>query len=126
MNKEFLFSPDELKKCKDKIVNAFGLAMRAGKCTVGADMCVEQIRSGKAKLVVAACDLSQNTIKKLNDSCSYHSVELLILSLDKAELGKRLGKQTGVACAAILDDGFVNICRKIYKEVRVELMEVQQ
>lgn len=125
MNKEFLFTPEELSKCEDRIINAFGLAMRAGKCIVGSEMCIEQIRAEKAKLVVGAGDLSENAIKKLNDACSYHNVELLFVSQDKAELGKRLGKKSGIACAAILDDGFVNICRKILGEVH-GLMEVQQ
>ncbi len=117
MNKEFLFTPEELKSCEDKIINAFGLAMRARKCTVGSEMVIEQVRAEKARLVVAAGDLSDNAVKKLNDSCSFHNVEILFVSLDKIELGRRLGKHGGIACAAILDDGFLNICRKIYTEV---------
>ena len=126
MNKEFLFSTEELEKVKEKIVSAAGLAKRAGKCVMGTEMCVENIRNEKAKLVIAASDLSKNTIKRLTDSCSFHNIELLFLGFDKMELGKRLGKNNGTSCAAILDDGFVNICRKIYSEVHTENTEVQQ
>lgn len=126
MNKEFLFTPDELESVKERLVSAFGLAKRAGKCVMGTEMCVENIRNKKAKLVVAACDLSDNTVKRLKDSCSYHKVELLFVGFDKNELGQRLGKKNGTSCAAILDESFVNICRKLYGEVHTENTEVQQ
>lgn len=126
MNKEFLFTPEELDAASERIVNAAGLAKRAGKCVLGTEMCVENIRNNKAKLVLAACDLSANTVKRLTNSCSFHSVELLFLGLDKIELGMRLGKKNGTSCVAILDDGFVNICRKVYSEVHTENTEVQQ
>ena len=32
MNKEFLFTPEEIAICEDRLINAFGLAKRAGKC----------------------------------------------------------------------------------------------
>ncbi|MBE6682068.1 MAG: 50S ribosomal protein L7ae [Ruminococcaceae bacterium] len=126
MNKEFSFTPDEIAVCEDRIINAFGLAKRAGKCVMGTEMCVENIRCGKAKLVVCASDLSANTLKRFNDSCSYHNVELIFLKADKLTLGQRLGKNNGTSSAAILDEGFVNICRKIYNEVHTENTEVQQ
>ena len=126
MNKEFHFTKEELVKCEDRIINAFGLAKRAGKCVLGTEMCVENIRNEKAKLVVAASDLSDNTVKRLTDSCSFHNVELIFVSADKMLLGQKLGKKNGTSSAAILDEGFVNICHKIYNEVHTELTEVQQ
>lgn len=126
MNKEFIFTREELERCEDRIMNAFGLAKRAGKCVMGTEMCVENIRSKKAKLVIAASDLSSNTIKRLTDSCNYHNVELIFANADKMLLGQKLGKKNGTSSAAILDEGFVNICRKIYNEVHTVTMEVQQ
>ena len=126
MNKEFLFTPEELEKVKERLVSAFGLAMRARKCVTGTEMCVENIRNEKAKLVVAANDLSSNTVKRLCDSCTFHNVEILFVDFNKMELGTRLGKKNGTSCAAMLDDGFVNICRKLYGEVHTENTEVQQ
>lgn len=126
MNKEFLFTPEEIATCEDRIINAFGLAKRAGKCVMGTEMCVEYIRAGKAKLVVCASDLSANTVKRFNDSCNFHNVELIFVGADKMILGQKLGKKNGTSSAAILDEGFVNICRKIYNEVHTENTEVQQ
>lgn len=123
---KFDFTPDEIELCREKIIHAFGLARRAGKCVVGTELCVEQIRSKKAKLVIAANDLSANTSKKISDSCAYHNVECINIGCDKYELGKRLGKKSGISCAAVTDDGFINICRKIYFEVHKQSMEVQQ
>lgn len=126
MNKEFFFTKDEISACQDRIISAFGLAKRAGKCVLGTEMCVENIRKKKAKLVIAASDLSDNTVKRLIDSCSFHGVELIFVCADKTELGQKLGNKNGTSSAAILDSGFVNICRKIYNEVHTELTEVQQ
>ena len=126
MNKEFLFTPEEIALCEEKIINAFGLAKRAGKCVLGTEMCVENIRAKKAKLVIAASDLSNNTVKRLKDSCSFHGVDLIFVKADKMVLGQKLGKNNGTSSAAILDEGFVNICRKIYNEIHTVTTEVQQ
>ena len=126
MNNEFLFTSDEIDICGDRIINAFGLAKRAGKCVMGTEMCVENIRNRKAKLVIVASDLSANTVKRLSDSCSFHKVELIFVNADKMTLGQKLGKKNGTSSAAILDEGFVNICRKIYNEVHKVNTEVQQ
>lgn len=126
MNKEFHFTSEELALCEDRIINAFGLAKRAGKCVLGTEMCVENIRGGKAKLVICASDLSDNTVKRFRDSCSFHNVELIFVNADKMVLGQKLGKNNGTSSAAILDEGFVNICRKIYNEVHTVNTEVQQ
>ena len=126
MNKEFLFTPEEIALCEEKIINAFGLAKRAGKCVLGTEMCVENIRAKKAKLVIAASDLSSNTVKRLTDSCSFHGVDLIFVKADKMVLGQKLGKNNGTSSAAILDEGFVNICRKIYNEIHTVTTEVQQ
>ena len=41
------FSPGELEKCESRIINAFGLALKAGKCAVGSEKCVEEILDGR-------------------------------------------------------------------------------
>lgn len=126
MNKEFHFTPDEIVSCRDRIISAFGLAKKAGKCVCGTSMCVDSIRSDAARLVIAASNLSDNTKKRLNDSCAFHKVECIYLDCDMNYLGARLGIKNGTACAALLDDGFVSIIRKLYSEVHTETMEVQQ
>lgn len=124
--KELVFSPAEMVLAKEKIIGAFGLARRAGKCQIGSEICVEQIRKNKAKLVIIADGVSDNTQKKIRSSCEYHNVECIDIGIDKYELGSKLGKKSGITCAAITDEGFVNICRKIHSEVHKQSMEVQQ
>ena len=124
--KDLDFTPRELAESCDRIINAFGLARRAGKCAVGSDICVELIRKNKAKLVIIAQDVSDNTVKNVVNSCSFHNVSYFHLPADKYKLGEKLGKKSGITSAAITDDSFLNICRKIYLEVHKQSMEVQQ
>lgn len=124
--KQLDFTPDELEKCRDRILSALSLARKAGKCVTGTDMCTENIRNNTAKLVIYADDLSDNTLKRIKDSTSYHKVQTIKLGISKSELGTRLGKKCEVSCAAIVDEGFVKIIEKIYTEIHTESTEVQQ
>ena len=54
-----------------------GLAMRAGQITLGANLGINVIRSGKAALVLIDEDASENTRKKLTDACVYRHVPFL-------------------------------------------------
>ena len=120
------FSPEEIKLCTDRIVSALGLARKAGKCIIGTELCVESIRNKNAKIVAMANDLSDNSIKRLKDSTSFHNVQLIVLNCDMSTLASKLGKTGNVACAAITDDGFVKIIEKIYGEIHTQHTEVQQ
>ena len=120
------FTPEELEKCRERIMSALSLTRKAGKCVMGTEMCTEIIRNNKAKLVIYACDLSDNTLKRIKDSTSYHKVPCFGIGIPMSELGSRLGKKNGTACAAITDDGFVKIVEKIYTEIHTEYTEVQQ
>ena len=122
---EFNFTPQQQAASREKIVGAFGLARRAGKCQIGSEICVDLIRKNKAKLALIADDVSDNTKKKVLNACSFHNVECLNIGIGKYELGSKLGKKSGITCAVITDEGFVNICRKIYSEVQKQSMEVQ-
>lgn len=123
---DFAFTDEELKKSCDRIINAAGLAMRAGKCSTGNELVVGDIRSRKAKLVLSPKDVSDNTVKRLKDSCFSHGVPLIFLPCTKAYLAEKLGKKSQVSCAAITDEGFVKIVIKIYDEIHTRHTEVQQ
>ncbi len=120
------FSQKEIEKYSDRILSAFGLAMKAGKCVTGTELCVESIRKEQAKLVVAANDLSDNTKKKIKDSAVYHNVNCIFLDCSMNILASKLGKKCLVSCAAITDEGFVKIIEKIYAEIHTDNTEVQQ
>ncbi len=94
----------------DKLKGYLGLAVRSGQAALGANMVLEQIRSGKAGVVLIDEDASDNTRKKLSDACAFRNVDLHILpaGLIAASCGKgdrmaagvgktslRAGKNTG-------------------------------
>ena len=108
------FSPGELEKCESRIINAFGLALKAGKCAVGSEKCV------------VPCDNSENTEKRINDAVTFHNVPLIKLCAEKKELARKFGKKSEVSCAALLDAGFVKIVDKLYGEIHATHTEVQQ
>jgi len=123
---KFDFTEDELASCEGRILSAAGLALKAGKCTVGTELSVQNIRDGAAKLVLMPCDVSDNSKKRIHDTCSFHETPFIVLPCDKLMFASRLGRRSAVSCAAITDEGFVKIINKIYEEVHIRLTEVHQ
>lgn len=89
---------------KNNYLNLLGLAQRAGKCTLGEESILKDIRSNKAKLVLLASDIGPQTKKKLTNKCNYYEVPYLIVD-DRETLSDAIGKSQRVAIA-ILDAGF--------------------
>lgn len=86
-------------------LNLLGLAYRAGKCSLGEDAILRDVRSNKAKLVLLANDIGDQTKKKLTDKCSFYEVPLIIVNEGREEFSNAIGKSQRVAIA-ILDAGF--------------------
>lgn len=82
-----------------------GIAYRARKLSLGEDIILRDVRSGKAKLVLLANDIGPQTKKKLTDKCKYYEVPLIIVEEDREALSNAIGKSQRVA-VAILDAGF--------------------
>ena len=99
----------------DPILRMIGLAMRAGKISFGANLTVSAIRShNKPSLVVVAKDASENTRKKILDSCSYHGVKIVESEYSGDEFAKTIGKTFDVMVVSIMDEGFAkSIINKI-------------
>ena len=98
----------------NKLLSALGLAKRAGKLSVGAEIVLEGVRGGKVLLAILCSDVSEGSEKKLKDALTFRRIPYIKLECDKATLASRLGK-TGVAVACgICDDSFV---RLIYKTI---------
>ncbi|MBQ3934774.1 MAG: ribosomal L7Ae/L30e/S12e/Gadd45 family protein [Clostridia bacterium] len=95
----------------DRRYGIIGLAYRAGKLAYGTNSVIEAVRNGKAKLVLAADGISENTAKQLRDKTNYRAVPLEFLPLSAEELGKLIGK-TETAAVAFLQEGFVVSYRK--------------
>ena len=90
---------------KNNYLNILGLAYRAGKCSLGEDAILRDVRGEKAKLVLLANDIGPQTRKKLTDKCKFYEVPLVIVEEDRELLSNAIGKSHRVAIA-ILDAGF--------------------
>ena len=89
---------------KDKVLSLLGLAKKAGRLKSG-EYCVEnEVKSGKAKLVIVAMDASDNTKKHYSDMCAFRHVPIYFYS-DKNSLGQCIGSEFRAA-VVVLDEGF--------------------
>ena len=75
-----------------------GIAMRAGALTFGQDGVLKAIASGTTRFVLLDSGASENTKKKISDSCRYYGVEVKETAADR--LGFAVGKP-GRMCAAV-------------------------
>ena len=94
-----------------KTLSALGLCAKARALIVGTPMVCDSLRgSKKPQAVLAACDNSENTAKKLSDKCTYWGVPLVAIEADGDTLAAAIGKQSRVAAVAITDE---NLCRLV-------------
>ena len=60
----------------EQFYSLLGIAMRAGALTFGQDGVLKAISSGAAGFVLLDSSASDNTKKKISDSCRYYGVEV--------------------------------------------------
>ncbi|MEE3392679.1 MAG: L7Ae/L30e/S12e/Gadd45 family ribosomal protein [Lachnospiraceae bacterium] len=89
---------------------AVGLAMRAGFLKTGDFQVSESLKAGKALLVILAGDASDNTCKKIINSCKAKNVPCIRV-FSKEELGRMTGKEY-LSSAAVTDKGFAELIKK--------------
>lgn len=82
----------------DKFYAMIGLAKRAGAVRSGEDMVKKSIRQSGAKLVVIACDASDNTKKSIKNSCEYYKVRYIETGT-MARLGRSIGNDVRAVIA---------------------------
>lgn len=96
----------------EKILSLLGFAAKAGKLSFGTHATTFAIESGKAKLVLAAADISEKSVKELRFKADKQNIKVLILSgISTADLSKRVGKNCGIV--AVNDGGFADAIMKI-------------
>ena len=90
---------------QDAFFSMLGLAMRAGQLSFGEDGVRKAIASGSAALVLLDAGASDNTKKRMRDSCAYYGVQLVETAADR--LGLAVGKpgrmSAAVACGPLCD-----------------------
>ena len=95
----------------DRVLNALGLAKRAGKVTLGTEQVQDAVRSGKAQIVIAATDISENSRKKLRNTCTHYGTELIEYSTMEL-LSMALGQKKFVSSVAVTDLNFKILIKK--------------
>lgn len=90
----------------DRLLSFLGICRRAGKLVIGFDPLKEAVETGKALLVIAASDISANTLKKVNTVIEAGTVPCYTIKRTKDELSFSLGKTC--ACLAVVDKGFAD------------------
>lgn len=90
----------------DRLLSFLGLCKRAGYLISGADTVVRTIREGKALLILAANDFSDNSLKAVEKAAAQYKTPLKVVDRSKDELSFALGKHCGVIC--VTDRGFAD------------------
>ena len=90
----------------DNVMGFLGLIRRAGKLTIGCDPVVTSMSEGKAKLVIMAKDISENTKNTILKNSDRYNVHTLVSDCKKDELSFAVGKLAAVV--SIDDLNFAN------------------
>ncbi|MBQ1226247.1 MAG: ribosomal L7Ae/L30e/S12e/Gadd45 family protein [Clostridia bacterium] len=101
------------------ISRILGLARRAGYIVFGTTLVRDAVR-GKKKpyLVLLASDASENSYKRIYDSCVFYKTPLAVTDITSEELGKIIGKGSDVVCVALTDEGMAKaIINKLDKKM---------
>ena len=96
-----------------KVTALLGFAAKAGKLSYGMDAAQKTVKSGKARLVTAACDVSPKSRKEAAFFANKGSVDFLTLEgLDITTLSDAVGRRCGIL--TINDSGFADAILKAY------------
>ena len=80
-----------------RVSGLLGLACRAGQAALGADIALQEIRGGKAALLLLDAGASEGTKKKLLDACAFRSVPAF--TVPEEEISRACGKDGRMAAA---------------------------
>ena len=80
-----------VQQMKNSYLNLVGLAFRAGKCSLGEDAILKDIRARRAVLILLARDIGPQTKKKLTDKCKTYKIPYAIVD-DRETLSNAIGK----------------------------------
>ena len=84
-----------------KLALSLGLVRRAGKLGVGSPLVLEDLRRGRAALVVIASDASENSAKRITALASHRNVPVVRSELTKDDLSRAVGVKRSVAAVSV-------------------------
>ena len=90
----------------DKLRGMLGLAMRAGRVTVGTEQVCLAMPTGRVSLVVVSEGASDATKKKVLTKSDFYKINAITVDIDTEELGRLLGKLYAPSAVAVTDDNF--------------------
>ena len=95
-------------------LRALGLCRRAGALVCGTPMICTALRGGAKKplMVLAASDVSEGTLKKLTDKCSFYETPLFRIDATGEELASAVGKSGSLAAVAVTDKNLAALVEK--------------
>jgi len=88
----------------DNNLQILGIARKAGLLAVGAEDVSKALRTGKAELVISACDASENALRRARKSAEYGGSLYTVAPHKSFELGSITGRGSP-GTLAILDTG---------------------
>lgn len=101
----------------NKALTYIGLCKKAGKLSLGTEFTRDAVRQGRAVITLVATDASENSKKRLYDSCSFYNRPKPLEICTAEELARATGKKGAVAAVGICDEGFAKaITDSINKE----------
>ena len=102
----------------DKALALLGLCRRAGKLAAGFDACAIAAREGKARLLLAARDISPKTYKNLCYEAGRAGIPAARIEAPMGDLGRACGVKAGVL--AVTDQGFADALLGLDEAVKQE------
>ncbi|MDR1606023.1 MAG: YlxQ-related RNA-binding protein [Streptococcaceae bacterium] len=97
---------------KTKVLNALGMAKKAGKLVTGEALVIKSIQAERARLVFVAKDAAPNLLKRLTDKTTYYEIPMLDI-FSTAELSHAIGSERKVI--AVQDKGFAKKMESLMK-----------
>ena len=88
---------------QDKFLMALGLAKRAGYLVLGTEQVRDSAKCGKAKLIIIASDVSENTRKEITDTANFYKTEYITPCYTMAQLSVAVGVLRSVSSVAVTD-----------------------
>ena len=88
----------------DPVLSLLGMARRAGRVVLGANLAEQTVERGKGYLVCASSALSERTRRELARICEKGKVPLRILPYTIEELSAAIGTRAGTV--TITDENF--------------------
>lgn len=111
-------------KANDSVLRMVGLAKRAGKVKLGANLAEQAVHNGSAQLAIVAADAAQNAKKRMKDACQYYGVEYIEYAT-KEDLAACVGKEE-LAALCIIDKNFAKGIKDKYRQSLLEDREKQK